>query len=47
MKASWDEMWVDLLQFDHALADRVWDGTLEDPDMPEWYAELRAAILRA
>lgn len=42
-----DELWTDMAQFDHQVADGLWDGTHRDPDAPPWYRDLRALIHRA
>jgi len=42
-----DELWADMAQFDHAVADGVWDGTTRDPDAPAWYRDVRSLIHRA
>jgi hypothetical protein len=47
MSAGRDELWVDMTQFDTRIADRVWDGTVRDPDAPPWYRDVRSLIHRA
>jgi hypothetical protein len=42
-----DELWADMAQFDHEVADGVWDGTTRDPDAPAWYREVLSLIHRA
>jgi hypothetical protein len=42
-----DELWADMAQFDHDVADGVWDGTARDPDAPAWYREVLSLIHRA
>ncbi len=47
MSAGRDELWVDMTQFDTRIADRLWDGTVRDPDAPRWYRDVRSLIHRA
>jgi hypothetical protein len=36
-----------MTQFDTRVADRLWDGTVRDPDAPPWYRDVRSLIHRA